>query len=325
MKRLLSFLFVVCILFSNYIYSYSKMDSWAKPYYNELNEKKILPTIMKKDIDYSENISRIEFTHLMVLYLMANKNYSENISPAKYSDVSDNFVNLATNLKIISGYSDGTFRPYMPVTRSEAAVIVYNAEKQINSLKKGDIKKFKDYKFIPSWAIESLEYLSSTNIINGYPDKSFSPSRKISRQEAIAIVYNLSNSKKSLKDAFDVSKTDEYLTKERYDFVLSNIPSLKFNRDTAKENIFKTGKDKRQQIYSAFLKTNPYTSNEILTSPNLIFTDSNYFYIIGLERRNLNSNKKEQRTFMMKIALAENGKLDIDKQKEFSPWYTVEK
>ena len=123
---------------------------------------------------------------------MANKNYSENIFPAKYSDVSDNFVNLATNLKIISGYSDGTFRPYMPVTRSEAAVIVYNAEKQINSLKKGDIKKFKDYKFIPSWAIESLEYLSSTNIINGYPDKSFSPSRKISRQEAIAIVYNLS-------------------------------------------------------------------------------------------------------------------------------------
>lgn len=56
------------------------MDSWAKPYYNELNAKKILPTIMKKDIDYSENISRIEFTHLMVLYLMANKNYSENIS-----------------------------------------------------------------------------------------------------------------------------------------------------------------------------------------------------------------------------------------------------
>ena len=170
-----------------------------------------------------------------------------------------------------------------------------------------------------------MEYLSSTNIINGYPDKSFSPSKKISRQEAIAIVYNLSNSKKTLNDAFDVSKTDEYLTKERYDFVLSNIPSLKFNRDTTKENIFKTAKDKRQQIYSAFLKTNPYTSNEILTSPNLIFTDSNYYYILGLERRNLNSNKKEQRTFMMKIVLAENGKLDIDKQKEFSPWYTVEK
>ena len=209
MKKLLSFLFVVCILFSNYIYSYSKMDTWAIPYYNELNAKKILPTIMKKDIDYSESISRIEFTHLMVLYLMSNKNYSENIPTAKYSDVNDNFVNLATYLKIISGYNDGTFRPYMPVTRSEAAVIVYNTEKQINTLKKGDIKKFKDYKFIPSWATESLEYLSSTNIINGYPDKSFSPSKKISRQEAIAIVYNLSNSKKTLNDAFDVSKTDE--------------------------------------------------------------------------------------------------------------------
>ena len=301
------------------------MDTWAIPYYNELNAKKILPTIMKKDIDYSESISRIEFTHLMVLYLMSNKNYSENIPTAKYSDVNDNFVNLATYLKIISGYNDGTFRPYMPVTRSEAAVIVYNTEKQINTLKKGDIKKFKDYKFIPSWATESLEYLSSTNIISGYPDKSFSPSKKISRQEAIAIVYNLSNSKKMLNDAFDVSKTDEYLTKERYDFVLSNIPSLKFNRDTTKENIFKTAKDKRQQIYSAFLKTNPYTSNEILTSPNLIFTDSNYYYILVLERRNLNSNKKEQRTFMMRISLTENAKLDIDKQKEFSPWYTVEK
>ncbi|EFM38881.1 hypothetical protein HMPREF0379_1383 [[Eubacterium] yurii subsp. margaretiae ATCC 43715] len=300
------------------------MDSWAKQYYNELNNKKILPTIMKTDLDYTDNISRIEFTHLMMLYLMSNKNYSENIPAAKYSDVNDNYVNLASHLKIISGYSNGTFKPFMPVTRSEAAVIVYNTEKQINSLKKGDIKKFKDYKFIPSWATESLEYLSSTNIINGYPDKMFSPSKKISRQEAIAIVYNMSNSKKTLKDAYNISKTDEYLTKERYDFVLSNIPSAKFNRDVVKENIFKTAKDKRVEVYSMFLKTNPYSSNDIMTSPNLIFTDSNYFYILGLERRNLNSNKKEQRTFMMKVSITGDG-IDIDKQKEFSPWYTVEK
>lgn len=301
------------------------MDSWAKKYYNELNNKKILPSIMKKDIDYTDDITRIEFIHLMMLYLMSNKNYSENISPAKYSDVNDSFVNLAAHLKIISGYSNGAFKPYMSVTRSEAAVIVYNTERQINSLKKGDIKKYKDYKFIPSWATESLEYLSSTNIINGYPDKMFSPSKKISRQEAIAIVYSLSNSKNTLKDAFGISITDEYLTKERYDFVLSNIPSLKFNRDVVKENIFKTAKDKRVEVYSLFLKINPYTNNEIFTSPNLIFADSNYFYILGLERRNLNSNKKDQRTFMIKVSITGNGNLDVDKQKEFSPWYTVEK
>jgi len=43
------------------------------------------------------------------------------------------------------------------------------------------------------------------------------------------------------------------------------------------------------------------------------------------ERRNINSSKNEQRTFMMKGKVGYDLKLDIDKQKEFSPWYTVEK
>ena len=325
MRKFASVVFIVCILLSYNIYSYSKIDSWAKPYYNELNSKKIIPSTMKKDIDYTENITRIEFVHLMMLYLMSNKNYTEQIPKSKYSDGNDGFIDLANHLKITKGYSDGAFRPYMPITRSEAAVIVYNTEKQINTLKKGDIKKYKDYKFIPSWAVDSLEYLSSTNIITGYPDKTFSPSKKISRQEAITIVYNMTNSKKVLKDALDISKTDEYITKDNYDFVLSNIPSSKYNRDIIKENIFKTAKEDRTEIYLLYLKTIPYTSNELLTSPNLIFNDNGIFYILGIERRNINSSKNEQRTFMMKGKVGYDLKLDIDKQKEFSPWYTVEK
>ena len=39
----------------------------------------------------------------------------------------------------------------------------------------------------------------------------------------------------------------------------------------------------------------------------------------------INSSKNEQRTFMMKGKVGYDLKLDIDKQKEFSPWYTVEK
>ena len=81
--------------------------------------------------------------------------------------------------------------PYMNITRAEASVMIYNTEKQIAYLKSGSINRFKDYKFIPNWAVESVGAISNSNIINGYPDKTFAPSKNITKQEAFVIIAKL--------------------------------------------------------------------------------------------------------------------------------------
>lgn len=281
-----------------------------------------MPTILKNTDDYKQDITRLEFTHLVVIYMLSNKNFDKNISTAKYTDINDNYVNMATSLNIINGYTDGTFKPYSFINRAEASVMIYNAEKKVGYLSKGSINKFKDYKFIPNWAVESVGAVTNAKIINGYPNKTFAPSKNITRQEALVMVSNLVNSKSYMLDAFDIAKNDQYMSKKQYDFVLNNIPISKYKIDVVKEKIFQTSSTKRKEIYTAFTKLNQNTSNEIISSPNIIFEDNNNSYIMGIEKRKI-LTKVEQRVFMMNVKL-ENSKIESTYSKEYSSWYTVQ-
>lgn len=289
--------------------------------YELLSSKKLIPTILKKNDNYKNPINRMEFTHLLITYLMSNKHYDVNTT-TKYKDIDDNYINLASHLKIVSGYTDDTFKPYMNITRAEASVMIYNTEKQIAYLKSGSINRFKDYKFIPNWAVESVGAISNSNIINGYPDKTFAPSKNITKQEAFVIIAKLINSKSSTIDTFNISKNDEYMSKQQYDFVLNNIPSSVYKADIVKEKIFETKKDKRTLVYSIFNNIRPPSNNEIITSPNLIFDENSKTYIAGIEKR-IVSKKTEQRVFMYDVYI-NNKNISYISNKEFGPWYTVQ-
>ena len=98
------------------------MDEWASPAYKNLIDKKILPDVLMGEKNLKDSITRLEFTHLIITYLLSNKNYNLISAKKEYSDVNDTFVNLASNLNITTGYTDGTFKPNMNITRSEAKI-----------------------------------------------------------------------------------------------------------------------------------------------------------------------------------------------------------
>ena len=69
------------------------------------------------------NITRVNFCRLAVkLYQKVQPNASA-APAAAFSDCENESVCLAAALGIVTGYDDGTFRPYQSITRQEAALI----------------------------------------------------------------------------------------------------------------------------------------------------------------------------------------------------------
>ena len=90
-----------------------------------------------------------------------------------------------TNLNILKGYPDGSFRPNAPITRAEFAAIASRYEK----LEKGEAK-FTDIDE-RHWAYPEVASAYKKGWINGYPDGSFKPENHITREEVVTIANRM--------------------------------------------------------------------------------------------------------------------------------------
>ncbi|WP_052344229.1 S-layer homology domain-containing protein [Bacillus ndiopicus] len=87
------------------------------------------------------------------------------------------YIQSAVDLGIVSGYSDGTFRPSDELTRAHMAVFISRAFGP--QLPKGD-KTFKDVTRNNS-AYSAIQQLVAANVTSGYPDGTFKPDNKLTR------------------------------------------------------------------------------------------------------------------------------------------------
>lgn len=297
-----------------------KVSSWARPSLENIENKKIMPIILRNK-DLRQSITRGEYTHLLMRYLLSNKDYDLDKAAVNFKDVQeDKVINMAYNIGIITGYTDGTFKPNVFLTRSEAAVIANNVENILGNKRNGSVKGFKDSRFIPTWAQSSIGAMVEIGVMSGYSDGNFIPSRHISRQEAIVMVDKLSKEKESkFVSLYEISKDDKYLKKEEYDYILNNLPSEKYSLKNIKQYIFDTDKKRRQKIYSFFVKNPPSFKNKMLSSPNLIFDVDKSTYMLGMETRTTFEGKKEKRIFMTYVS-TDGDNVNIEFPKDVTSW-----
>lgn len=89
-------------------------------------------------------------------------------------------VNVLTELGVVQGYPDGSFKPEKVVTRAEMAVIVISAlgleDYAVGTANFSDMKGH--------WANGYVAYAASLGIIAGYPDGTFKPDQIVSYDEA---------------------------------------------------------------------------------------------------------------------------------------------
>ena len=104
-----------------------------------------------------------------------------------YPDVSEdawynNAVSTLTNAGILDGYEDGTFKPDGNITRAEFATI---AVRFFEATYDGE-DLFSD--IAGHWAQDYINEAANAGIVDGYPDGTFGPQKRITRAEAMTMV-----------------------------------------------------------------------------------------------------------------------------------------
>jgi hypothetical protein len=116
---------------------------------------------------------------------------SEENVPIVFKDVpssnkySDSIMYLAEK-GVVSGYTDGTFKPTKNVTRAEGLKLVMEGTKI--ALSSGRLS-FKDVKST-DWAVKYIYTAQKKKIVAGYGDNTFKPGNPVSKAEFLKILFN---------------------------------------------------------------------------------------------------------------------------------------
>jgi hypothetical protein len=95
-------------------------------------------------------------------------------------------VAALTELEIIHGYPDGTFRPDDTITRAELAKLLITALELDDDAIRMYASHLADVG--SHWAKGYIGYANKLEIVVGYPDKTFRPQKPVSYDEAITMI-----------------------------------------------------------------------------------------------------------------------------------------
>lgn len=125
------------------------------------------------------------FARLLTERIEADKTDSNPFSDVPKGCWAANYIGYMRQFGIITGYSDGSFRPDAPVTRAEFAAIASRFEK----LTEGS-KSFTD---VPDtyWAARYIDFAATRGWVTGYSDGTFKPEDPITRAEVAAATCRL--------------------------------------------------------------------------------------------------------------------------------------
>ena len=181
-----------------------------------------------------------------------------------FSDVSadkwyNNAVSTLSNMGVIGGYADGTFRPDAPISRAEFAKIAVSFTQNNGS---AVYNYFTDVK-TTDWFAPYATAAKDAGLIEGYSDGSFKPESKITRAEACAIV-NRTLGRKPSKAHMKISDRIDWPDVQTTDWFYEAIMEATNSHTYQMGKRVETWNDKLPQRDWAALETgwaNAYTGN----------------------------------------------------------------
>lgn len=166
-------------------------EHWAKSYIIDGMNKGWVDTT--NVFNPEKFITRAEFIKIVNRAFNITQIGQENFSDVNPEDWFYDEVRIATNAGYINGRGDGTFAPYDPITRQEAAKIIGYLTNKID-YNYTNISSFNDGSSVAQWAKPYVEGILKAGYMNGYAeDNTFKPNDNIKRAEAVTILSRSKN------------------------------------------------------------------------------------------------------------------------------------
>lgn len=139
---------------------------------------------------------------------------SKGISAVPFPDVENDIyfkeIAQAVSLKFIAGFEDNTFRPLESLTREQLVSMILESLKNIPgaTFEVPSTISSNPYPDVTSdrWSAAKIAFAQQNKIVEGYPDGTFQPDRKVTRAEMMAVLKQAAIYAKSL------AKVDTQLT-----------------------------------------------------------------------------------------------------------------
>ena len=167
---------------------------WAKDAILYLNNKKILSGDGNGKFRPNDNITREEFTKLVVMAFgipsAKNKAGFDDVAEENWAK---DYINAAYENGIVNGISESKFGFGTNISRQDMALMVLRAaEKMGRTFETGEITST-DASDIADYAKEAVGKMMKAGIINGFGDNTFLPNANATRAQAAKIIYALVN------------------------------------------------------------------------------------------------------------------------------------
>ena len=180
------------------IYSPLRVQSvekhWSKEVVNDLASRLVI--VNPETFEPNQSITRADFAEYIVRALGLYRASSDSVSG--FSDVRETgnqsqAIRIASEMNLVNGYPDGTFRPEANLTREEA-MTMYERAMKVTQLTGTDIaryEKYSDFVQVSSWARSSVQNVLAAHVFSGTGAETISPKAHLTYAQAAQAIKNL--------------------------------------------------------------------------------------------------------------------------------------
>lgn len=189
MKKKFAIIVSILILLSNSItVQASNPSSWAKEEIENAINLGFVPEELQGN--YQTPITRAEFCSLAVRFYetFLNKEITEE---RHFVDTNDINVIKSGGIRIIAGVSQDRFNPDGLLNREQAAVILSMLSSRMGVELTNRSHIFSDGYQVSSWALESVQRVKGSNIMDGMGKNNFVPKGNYTIEESIITIMRL--------------------------------------------------------------------------------------------------------------------------------------
>ncbi|MDP3385698.1 MAG: S-layer homology domain-containing protein [Eubacteriales bacterium] len=170
--------------------SFNDLDNaeWAQETIIEWVDKGLISGYEDGTFRPNQEVTRAEYAKMIFNAYELETDGKKDFSDVLESDWHYEIITKKAFLGFVNGYPDGTFRPDAPITRTEAATIIFNILDFEENEEAAEI--FMDSSMIPGWAKGIIGAVYEAGFILGYPDGTFRPDDFITRAESVFMINN---------------------------------------------------------------------------------------------------------------------------------------